>query len=41
MKIIKARKNLINNEEDAIMYIFNCCHGEVLSKLFPAEYNDY
>ena len=41
MKIIKSqRKNIIEDEDDAIMYIFNGCHGEILSKLIPAEYND-
>jgi hypothetical protein len=37
MKIKKIAGKIVN-EDDAIMYIFNGCNGEVLSKLIPAEY---
>lgn len=41
MKIIKtSNKKLIRNTDDAIFHIFNSCHGEILNKLIPVEYNN-
>ena len=38
MKIKKISS--IDNREDAIMYMFNACRGDVLRQLIPAEYKD-